>query len=169
MFSSSLLNQRKSLYNFLSLISFISFCFSIIGLSTNQWMKSTHNNDYMGLFISTSNDTLYCDTNMSQTDCGYLTSSQASGVISLVMSFVSINSFYQRKVYLSFFSNWIQTLFGIICLIFYSSFITNYNTNDDFNTDSIIPKWSINGFSIYLFMVISLSNSHLINSFLTLI
>jgi hypothetical protein len=115
-------------------------------------MKSTHNNEYMGLFISASNETLYCDNNMSQTDCGYLNSSQASGVISLVMSFICIISFYQRKVYISFFSSWIQTVFGIFCLIFYSSFINNYNTNDDFNTDTLIPTWAINGFSIYLFM-----------------
>lgn len=143
----------------------VSILFSIISLSTASWVSLSTNNDdtNYGLFLkeATGGTKLIetkCVSEMPDLQCSYLNSSKGCGIIFVLfgaLAFLSqLYSFGDfNKQFVGFVASLLglfQTVFGLMCLVFYSYFKESYlETNDDINIEypnglDVEYDWSFN-------------------------
>lgn len=128
---------------------FLSVTLSIMSVSVVFWAKQSTDNDdsYYGMFLRESEDreiASLCNSAMTEIECGYLKSSKACSVISIIfggaaclMYLVSCGDtgfgFYSFSMGIVGF---IQSIFGTMCIVIFSFFKDSYLTsNDDVNVE----------------------------------
>jgi uncharacterized protein (DUF486 family) len=127
----------------------MSVMLSIMAVSVVFWAKQSTDTDdsYYGMFLRESADhqvASLCNSAMTEMECGYLKSSKACSVISIIfggsaclMYLVSCGDtgfgFYSFSMGIVGF---IQSIFGMMCIVIFSYFKESYLTsNDDINIE----------------------------------
>lgn len=128
------------------------------------WVHQTSDNDdnYYGIFMRESSDkevSSSCNSAMTEIECGYLKSSKACGVISImfggaacIMYLVTCGApgfgFYSFSMGLV---GLIQTMFGMMCIVIFAYFKESYLTlNDDLNVEYPTHPESTYAWAFYL-------------------
>ena len=136
-------------------LTFVSLLFSIIAVATVFWV-STETKD-TGLFsYKTGNDIkeLSCDSMMSQTQCGYLQSSQNSSIISICFCFLSFAWLLHQYVFTSPMNALISFSLAFLqfCFSITTTVVFNYFKSDSLNADDgINVEYPVDTFANYKF------------------
>ena len=142
-------------------LTFVSLIFSIVSVATVFWV-STETND-TGLFSYKVGDEikeLTCDSMMSQTQCGYLQSSQNSSIISICFSFLSFSWLLHQYAFsspmnalVSLSLAFLQFCFSITTTVVFKYFKSDYlNADDGINVEYPVDTYAHYKFGYYLWI-----------------
>jgi len=126
-----------------------------------------------GLFLRSGQKQTNCDGDTSTMACGYLSAAQASGVIFVVLglwtTMIYIPRVYQNvpmnqsRILAAGVSSLMQTLFGIMCLVFFDLWVSNTlqqpdRTNIEYDSEKF---HSTMAGSYWVFMVLTIASGFL--------
>ncbi len=112
---------------------------ALLALVLPYWTFAHHHSSSYGPFYKLSDDHVRfnrCLDDMGNTTCALLRSSKVSGILSLLLGIfsVAVLMVYKRvnlRVFYSFLLGFLQIIFAIICIVFFSLFSKSYMTIDD--------------------------------------
>lgn len=121
--------------------SLITVILQIVAMSSVGWVNTGSGETGIFLYCNKGSENVFkttCNSSMSQTTCGYISSSQISAVASVIFAGVgTILLGYQTRnvsinsTLVSVFSIFFQTVFSIITLVVFSYFTHSYLESDD--------------------------------------
>lgn len=158
------LQSRRRQTLILTALAFISLVLSTLCCSVDYWVTTTADSaekEYNGLFLENGSNLFLCDGDMSVAECGYLQGSKSSAIISLIFGFFAVLIGIK---YIKFSEGFLtslgaslvavcgllQSIFGIICVVYYSFLFRSYFTYDDLNVEYIDNKESSYGWAYKL-------------------
>jgi hypothetical protein len=132
--------------------SVLCFILQIIAVAGYYWVKIEANSEeeFVGLFYSSSTSirSVSCNTDTSETECGYLRCAQISGVITLLFSAATVRGYYLftndfeshsvpgLKWFIASVFGIITSIFNLICVVVFHYYKSTYLTqNDDTNIE----------------------------------
>jgi hypothetical protein len=151
------LQSRRKLSFALTATAFVSVVLTIVCCSVDGWVKTTTDSaaaEFNGLFVENGTNSFYCDGDMSVTECGFLQGSKSCAIISGIFGFfallVGVKYIKYSDGYLTSLGaslvavcGLLQTIFGIICVVYYSYLFNSYFTYDDLNVEYPDNKKSV--------------------------
>jgi len=157
---------NKELKFYFGLLSILATAISIASIANPYWINFKHNGS-IGLFESTRGEsdklqTTSCSTFMSEMECGYLYSSQVSGVISIIFGgfasatyFLPPKTFARLPTFVAISGSLAQCSFSIMTIIIFFLFKKNYLDDDGINKEYPSPGASDLEFAVsyYLWVV----------------
>ena len=143
------LKERKQLSIIFGGIAALSILFTIICLSVDGWVKTTADGEstkYSGIFVEDGSYMFLCTGDMTVAECGYLQASKISGIVSLLFGslalfvvgrYVIFTEGYLTSLGATLVSilGYFQTLFGLICVVYYSYLKNSFFEYDDLNVE----------------------------------
>jgi hypothetical protein len=136
-------------------VALFSLIFSVVAIASVDWVVTE--DAHTGLFSYKTGGSvkdLKCDSMMSQTQCGYLQSSQNSSVISIIFCFLCFAWLVQQYSAVSpmnslvaFALSFLQFSFGITSVVVYNYFKNDYLSADD----GVNVEYPTNTYSHFLY------------------
>lgn len=129
----------KSTQIFLSVLSLVLF---ITAAVSTDWVKTETGNSGVFLYNLSSDKSdvkeMKCEESMSQTDCGYLQSSQSACVVAIIFGWILLywlaNQYWIASPFNSFLNmtlSFAQFCFALICLVVFTYFKKSELESDD--------------------------------------